>query len=91
MALKRRKTAKKTTRTRPAHRATEMPLLRGITFDLCCGKYQVMSGIREDRGRFRVDMEAHGFALTLVLSEEQAASLGRDLTGSVIEAAKGVN
>lgn len=92
MGLKRRKsTKKKTTRTKTTHRPGEAPVLRGITFDLCCGRYRVLSGFRESRGTFRVDMESHGFALTLVLSEQQAKDLGRDLTGCVAEAAKGVN
>lgn len=97
MATKRRQQKKTLKRNavhhhdhRDHHEAEDFPL-RGITFDLCCGGFQVMKGFRGARGTYRVHMEAHGFELTLVLNEKQATDLGANISSCVAESKKEVN
>jgi len=78
------------TRSRPKHTHGVDPI-RGLTFDLCCGQMGIASGIGDNRGEYKVEMEAHGFNLTVLLSEQQALDLGKGLVECVTEAKKGVN
>jgi hypothetical protein len=65
--------------------------LRGLTFDLCCGELTVGNGLAENQGMFRMDMEAHGFALTILMDSERAKELHELLGRSIDDAKKGVN
>jgi hypothetical protein len=87
---KRQEKGRNQRRHREGREGEDFPL-RGITFDLCCGGFQVMKGLRGARGTYRVQMEAHGFELTLVLNEKQATDIGASISSCVAESKKEVN
>lgn len=86
-----RRQLRETARKSPEREKITNPSLKGVVFDLCCGKYTVMKGLAEERGKYRVAMESHGFEVIISLNEEQAAALGTDLTSCVAESRKEVN
>ena len=90
VASKRKKPTKARNRQPQVHDHPNFPV-KGVVFDLCCGKFEIASGFAERRGKFRVEMESHGFELVLVLNEEQAEALGGGLVGCIAEARKGIN
>lgn len=88
--MKPKKAARRHTQLPHHHHRPDMPM-RGIVFDLCCGNMDVATGIAGQRGRYKVDLDAHGFSIAILLSEEQAMDLGNDLLERIRESKKGVN
>jgi hypothetical protein len=89
MATRQKKKPKKATRHHH-HPRPDFPV-RGIVFDLCCGKMGVANGVGHNRGEYKVELDAHGFSVTILLSEDQATTLGKGLTECVHESKKDVN
>ena len=56
-----------------------------------CARFQVIRGEGVNTGLFRMDIQSHGRAFTLVLGRNQAEILASQLAGSVADGNKVLN